>query len=197
VAEKDASGLTGLMFEQGRAAHSSAQEKGSLTMAIRGGRPDNRRVVPHLFVSDATKASEFYQRAFGAKELYRAALPGGMGTHVHIKIQESVLLLTEENVELDEMIKASSGHQSPSSLRAPQTVGATSTILEMYTDDADDAFKRAVDAGATVRMPLADMFYGDRYGQVTDPFGHVWALASVNDKITPKQAEKRMQAAFA
>lgn len=165
-------------------------------MAISGGRPVDRRTVPHLFVSNAAEAAEFYQRAFGASELYRMSLPGGGGLHIHLRVQDSVLLLTDENPELDEMIKAQAEGRNTSSLRAPLSLGATSVILEMYTDDVDATFNQAVAAGATVRMPLTDMFFGDRYGQVTDPYGHVWALATATKELTPEEAEARMQASI-
>ena len=165
-------------------------------MAINGGRPVDRRAVPHLFVRDAAEAAEFYQRAFGASELYQTALPGGGGRHVHLQVQDSVVLVTDENPELDAMIKAQAQGENTSSLRAPLSLGATSVLLEMYVDDVDAAFQQAVAAGATVRMPVSDMFFGDRYGQLTDPYGHVWALATATENLNPAEAEARMQAAL-
>lgn len=79
-------------------------------------------------------------------------------------------------------------------VRAPRSLGATGTILKLYVDDVDTAFARAVDAGATATMAPSDTFFGDRYGWVTDPFGHIWGLATVLEELTPEQLAARMQA---
>ncbi len=151
-------------------------------MAIRGGRPDTRQISPHLMVRDGEGAVAFYERAFGAQELYRSPMPDGQGIHAQLRIYESVVLITTE----------SEGHPEVP-VRSPQTLGGTGTILELYVDDADAAIKRAVDAGAAETMPASDIFFGDRYGWVIDPFGHLWALASVKETLTPEEIDDRMK----
>lgn len=151
-------------------------------MAIKGARPNNRHLVPYLFVRDGDRAVAFYERAFGAKVLYRSAMPGGNGIFAQLRIFDSVVQVADESAARDEGDPAS-----------PPTLGGTSVILETYVDDVDAAFKRAVDAGATPTLPPTTMFYGDRYSWVTDPFGHVWALATVEEELTPEEVERRME----
>lgn len=153
-------------------------------MAIKGGRPNNRRIVPYLFVRDGEQAIQFYKQAFGAQVLYRSAMPGGAGIFAQLKIADSVIQLADESVDRP------SDQDWPAS---PQTLGGTSVILEMYVDDVDAAYKRAVDAGATPTMPPMDTFFGDRYGWVRDPFGHTWALAMVKEELTPEEIARRME----
>ena len=164
-------------------------------MAIKGGRPVNRRVVAHLMVRNATEAVEFYQRALGAEELYRSTLPDGRVIHAHLKIADSVIQVTDESLAFDEEGVARAEAGMPT--RSPQTLGGTSTILEMYVEDVDAAFKRAIDAGAEPKIGVADMFFGDRYGQLTDPFGHVWALATMRETLTPEEIDRRAMEHFA
>ncbi len=151
-------------------------------MAIRGGRPDDRRIVPYLFVRNAEKAIEFYKQAFGARTLYRSPMPGGNGIFAQLQIFDSVVQLADESPE----------PRDPSGPTSPQTRGGPSVILELYVDDVDAAFQRAVLAGGEPTMPPADMFFGDRYGWVTDPFGHIWALATVKQTLTAEEIEGRM-----
>jgi PhnB protein len=156
-------------------------EKEEDAMAIKGARPDNRQIVPYLFVRDAAQAIEFYERAFGATVLYCSAMPGGVGIFAQLRIGESVVQVADES--------STRGEQSPAS---PHTLKGTTVVLETYVDDVDAAFARAVDAGAEPTMPPMDMFYGDRYGWVTDPFGHIWALATVIEELTPEEIDRRM-----
>ena len=155
-------------------------------MAIKGARSEDGRLTPHLIVRGAAEAVEFYQRAFGARELYQSPLPGGGGLHVHLQIERSMIMLTEE----------APGHPDVK-LASPVTLGGVSSLVEIFVKDVDTAYARAVDAGAVPTLPLADTFWGDRYGWVTDPFGHIWALATAKEELTPEQVHTRMMALVA
>ena len=140
-------------------------------------------VTPYLTVRNAATAIAFYKRAFGAQELVRMPGPGGHGImHAEIKIGDSLIFLS------DEFPDAGS--------RAPESVGAATGSLHVYVEHVDAAFKRAVDAGGRVRMPVADMFWGDRYGKLVDPFGHEWGLATHVEDLTPAEIGKRATAFF-
>jgi PhnB protein len=157
-------------------------------MAIKGASGEKGRITPHLIVKDANAAVDFYRRALGATELYRSPLPGGMGVHVHLRIGHTMVMVTEEvpprpdEAELHKHVV----------LKSPQTLGGTCVVLELVVDDVDDAYRRAVDAGALPTLPLTDQFFGDRYGWVTDPFGHIWALATIKEELTPEEIERRL-----
>ncbi len=150
-------------------------------MAIQGGRPDNRQIVPYLMVVDSKAAVAFYERAFGAQLVYSDEMPGGHGVFAQLKIGDSYIQLAED----------SSG-PSESKFRSPQRLGGTSVVLERYVDDVDAAFQRAVDAGATGIIQPGDMFFGDRYAWVADPWGHIWAMATVKDRLSPEELHRRM-----
>jgi len=137
-------------------------------------------VTPYLIVRNADRAIDFYKRAFGARELMRMPGPGGKVMHAELKIGDSIFFLSDESLDM--------GHRSPESLG-----GASGSIL-LYVRDVDAAFKRAMDAGARVMRPLADMFWGDRYGQLADPFGHEWGLATHKEDLTPREIAKRQEA---
>jgi PhnB protein len=146
--------------------------------------PDGfRTVTPHLIVKGAGKALDFYAQAFGAKEQVRMPAPDGSIMHAQMQIGDSIVLLADENPEMGN--------------RGPKTLGGTSVVLCIYVDDADALFARATKAGATVAMPMADMFWGDRYGQVTDPFGHLWSIATHKKDVTPDEMRKAMKEQFA
>lgn len=142
-------------------------------------------IIPHLVVKGASEAIEFYQRAFGAEELSRMPMPGPDGQmklgHAELQIGDSRLFLADEFPEY--------GSTGPT--------GRSSVTIHLYVTDADAAFSRAVEAGATVRMPLTDMFWGDRYGVLVDPFGHDWSIAEHLEDLTPEQMQERMALAFA
>jgi PhnB protein len=157
-------------------------------MAIKGARAEDGRVTPHLMVRGGRKAIDFYTRAFGATLLYESALPGGNGLHAHLMVGRTMIMVTDE--------QPPSGEGMTLGVAAPESLGSTTVILERYVDDADAAYQRAIDAGAKAMLPLCDSFYGDRYGWVVDPFGHVWALATVKEELTPEQIHQRMVAAF-
>jgi len=138
----------------------------------------------YLAVSDAAKAIDFYKRALGAVERYRLPGPGGQGVaHAEITIGDSIVMLADES----DMGFAT----SPAKLKG-NTAG-----LCLYVQDVDAAFARALKAGATEKRPLQDMFYGDRTGTVTDPWGYHWSLMTHIEDVTPDEMLKRMDAMFA
>ena len=138
-------------------------------------------VTPHLIVKGAAEAIDFYTRAFGAEELCRLECPqtGGVG-HAELRIGASRVMLCEEFPQMGGV--------------APPTLGGSPVSIHLYVDDADAVFDRAVQAGATVAMPLADMFWGDRFGKLVDPFGHHWSVATHVEDVTPEQMRERMAA---
>ena len=138
-------------------------------------------VTPYLTVNDAARALDFYKRAFGAQEVMRMDAPGGKIGHAEIKIGDSIIMLA------DEMPGAGS--------RSPQAVGGTTGGIFLYVENADTVFNQAVSAGAKVDSPLADMFWGDRYGRLKDPFGHSWSVATHKEDVAPAEMSKRMQEA--
>jgi PhnB protein len=140
-------------------------------------------VTPHLNVRDAARALDFYKRAFGAVETVRMPGPSGKILHAEIKIGDSHVFLADEMPEWGS--------------RSPLTIGGTATALCLYVDDADAVFNQAVAAGAQVKMPLADQFWGDRYGKLADPFGHEWAVATHLEDLTPAEMERRREVAMA
>jgi PhnB protein len=140
-------------------------------------------ITAHLSVHGAAKALEFYQRAFGAQPLFVHKTPDGKVMHATLKIGDSRVMLADEFP----------GMGPP----APQTLGGSPVILDICVENVDELFKRAVAAGARATMPLANQFWGDRYGQIVDPFGHSWALLSHVEDVAPEELERRATAAFA
>lgn len=140
-------------------------------------------ITPHLVIKGASEAIEFYKRAFGAEELGRMPFPGPDGQeklgHAELQIGDSRLFLADEFPDFGSLGPAGGG--------SPVTI-------HLYVTDADAAFARAVEAGATVLMPLADQFWGDRYGKLVDPFGHHWSIAEHLEDLTPEQMRERMAA---
>jgi len=139
-------------------------------------------VTPYLSVHNAAQALDFYKRAFGAEEVMRMNGPQGTVSHAEIKIGDSIVMLAEES--------ASTG------LRSPQSLGSSTVSILLYVKDVDSAFKQAISAGAKSQQPLADMFWGDRYGRLTDPFGHSWSLATHIEDVAPEEMQKRAQEAM-
>jgi uncharacterized glyoxalase superfamily protein PhnB len=140
-------------------------------------------LTPHLVVKGANKAIDFYKKAFSAEEIRRMPGPDGKSImHAELKIGNSRLMLVDEFPEMN--------------ARGPESIGGTPVTIHMFVEDADTVFNRAVNAGAKVRMPLADMFWGDRYGVLTDPFGHLWSIATHKEDLTTEEIGKRMQTAF-
>ncbi len=141
-------------------------------------------VTPYLVIKGAAKAIDFYKKAFGAEELARNLDErNGRILNAQLKIGDSMIMLNDEYPEW--------GSVGPSP-ENPSTVS-----LHLYVKDADSFFKRAVSAGAEVTMPLADMFWGDRYGKLKDPFGHTWAVATRTKDLTPQQVKEGAKKAFA
>jgi PhnB protein len=138
-------------------------------------------VTPYLIVNDGVAALEFYKEAFGATELMRMDAPGGKIAHAEIKIGDSLLMLADECPEMG--------------FRSAQSLGGAAVSLLVYVEDVDARFNRAVAAGAKPLKPVQDQFYGDRSGTVTDPFGHVWTIATHVEDVAPEEMEKRMAAA--
>jgi PhnB protein len=139
-------------------------------------------ITPSIVVRGAAEAIEFYKKAFGAKELGRMAGPDGKIMHAEIRIGDSIVMLSDEIPGMGSS--------------APQTVGGTSSSLMIYTRDVDALFAQAVAAGAKAVMPVGDQFWGDRYGVVSDPFGHRWQLATRKENLTPKEMARRGAAAM-
>jgi len=135
-------------------------------------------VTPHLVVRGAAKAIEFYAKAFGAEERFRMPGPDGSVMHAELSLGDSVVMLGEEAPQMG----ASS----------PQTIGGSPVSLLIYVKDVDASFARAEKAGCTVQLPPTDMFWGDRYGKLVDPFGHHWALATHKEDLSPEEMAKRM-----
>ncbi|MBN1362340.1 MAG: VOC family protein [Sedimentisphaerales bacterium] len=135
-------------------------------------------LTPTLTVSDATQAIEFYKEGFGAEERFRMPTPDGKHVmHAELKIGNSIIMLSDEMGGMD--------------CRSPQSYGGTPVAFYVYVEDVDAAFDRAVSAGAIVKMPVENMFWGDRIGSVVDPSGHVWTLATHVEEVSPKEMEKR------
>jgi PhnB protein len=140
---------------------------------------------PYLDVDDAARAIEFYKQAFGAIERGRMPMPGPEGkiAHAALQIGDSMLMLSDPVPQ--------------GSTKPPKELGGTTTAIYLYVEDVDAVFQRAVDAGATVTVPVQDMFWGDRYGQVADPFGHQWQIATHKEDLTPEEMEERGKEAMA
>ncbi len=156
-------------------------------MAVEGSVPREGVIVPHLVVRDASEAVSFYREAFGAEVLYRSPSPSGRGEHIHLKIWSSLVQLsTEEPAHR-------SGRVEGALLASPETLSGSTCVFQVGVPDVDKAYQRAVDSGASPAMPPTDMFWGDRYGWVRDPFGHVWALAEVREVLTPQEVEDRLR----
>ena len=164
-------------------------------MSIKGGRPDERRVVAHLMVRDGREAVDFYGRALGATLLYKSELPGGRVVHAHMRLGHSVIMLTEEM--LHESGQPPAEERFGVRLASPASLGGTTVMLEMYVDDVDVSFERATAAGARTIVPPQVMFYGDKYGILQDIFGHCWALATVVETLTPEEVTRRAMERFA
>jgi uncharacterized glyoxalase superfamily protein PhnB len=140
---------------------------------------DTSTVTPHLILKDVAKAIEFYTKVFDAKELFRLPTPNGKIVHACIQIGDSRIMFA------DEMPQHGGNHVSP------ETLKGTHATMHMYVPNVDEVFKRAVDAGATGTMPPADMFWGDRYGRIVDPFGQAWSLATHIEDVSPEEMTKR------
>jgi PhnB protein len=146
-------------------------------MAVAPIPPGYASVTPYLIVHGAAKAIDFYQRAFGAVELFRLDGPDGTLGHAEIRIGNSPVMLAD----------GTSGYPDP------LTLGGSSVSFMVYVPDVDAAFARAIAAGGTVKRPVADQFYGDRTGTLADPFGHVWSLATHVEDVAPTEMDRRFK----
>jgi PhnB protein len=140
-------------------------------------------VTPYLAVDDAAEAIEYYKQAFGAKERGRMEAPGGKIGHAELEIGDSLVMLSDALPQF--------------STRPPKELGGTSVSVFLYVEDVDAVVKQAVDAGATVTMEVADQFWGDRFGSVQDPFGHLWSIATHVEDVPPEEMAERAKAAMA
>lgn len=133
-------------------------------------------LTPYLIIKDAPAAIAFYQEAFGAQELTRLQWPDGRMMHASIKIGDSVLMMSEEMPEFGGV--------------GPKGLGGSPVTIHLYVEDVDAAWKKAIDAGCTATMPQDDTFWGDRFGGMTDPFGHNWSLAQHVRDVSPEEMMK-------
>lgn len=145
--------------------------------------PGAHTITPYLAIKGCNEAIEFYKKAFGATERGRITMPDGSIAHAEIIIEESQLMMAEENKDW--------GNTSP------KTLGGTAVSIGLYVKDVDIVFKQAVEAGATVKMPVTDMFYGDRTCSVVDPFGHNWMISTHKTDMTFEEMQKGSDAMFA
>ena len=136
-------------------------------------------VTPYLIVDGASAAIDFYKKAFGATELFRMEHEGKIG-HAEIKIGDSPIMLSDEHPQIG--------------YKGPKSMGGTPVSLMIYVDDVDTIYKRAIESGGVEVKALQDQFYGDRSGTLTDPFGHVWTVATHKEDVTPEEIETRLAA---
>jgi PhnB protein len=136
-------------------------------------------ITPYLIIDGAADALEYYKKAFGATELFRMEHDGKIG-HAEMKIGDSPFMLADE--------------QPAQGNRGPKALGGSPVGIMIYVEDVDTIYKQAIDAGATEVRPLQDQFYGDRSGTLTDPFGHVWTVATHKEDVSPEEIDKRIKA---
>ena len=139
-------------------------------------------ITPHLVVGDAAGAAEWYAAVFGAEERGRIEVPGGKLMQVELRLNDTTVMLADEFPEMGVL--------------SPLSVGGTATVLHLRTEDVDAMWQRALDRGAEVRQPLGDAFWGERYGQITDPFGHRWGLAQHLRDVPPEELAQAVSEAF-
>jgi PhnB protein len=140
-------------------------------------------LTAYLIVKGATKAIEFYQRAFGAEELFRLREPQGRIGHAELRIGGSVMMLADEYPDFGAL--------------SPASIGGSPVSVHLYVDDVDGVVERAVGAGATMLRPITNEFYGDRTGVIADPFGHKWHIATKKEEVSPAEMQRRWNAMFA
>ena len=140
-------------------------------------------ITPNLVCRNAARAIEFYKTAFGATEITRAPGPNGTVMHAELKIGDSIFFVNDS--------------MSKTPIPSPDPGGTNPMYIHLYVTDADAIFNRAVTGGARVEMPLQNMFWGDRYGKLTDPFGQQWGIATHIEDVAPEEMKKRQEAFFA
>jgi PhnB protein len=136
-------------------------------------------LTPFMTVRDAARAIEFYKQAFGATEKGVMNAPDGKVMHAELIIGDSIFMLADEFPQFGSL--------------SPQSTGGSGMGLHIYVEDVDSAFDRAVKAGANVEMPVSDMFWGDRYGRLADPFGHKWSIATHKRDLSREEMDKEMR----
>ena len=141
-------------------------------------------ITTALVVNGAADAIEFYKKALGAEELMRMPSPDGKISHAELKIGDSIIFVSDEFPNMGVS-------------KSPQTLGGCTSTLHLYVPDVDASFQQAVDAGGKVTMPVADMFWGDRFGTFTDPFGHHWGMLTHKEDLSAEDMEKRAQEFYA
>jgi uncharacterized glyoxalase superfamily protein PhnB len=156
------------------------ERSGRSLMAVKAIPEGYHTLTPYLVCKDAGKAIAFYEKALGGTEMFRMPGPGGRIMHAEMRIGTSILMLSDENPERGAL--------------SPQTVGGTPVSIFIYTEDVDALHSRAVAEGATSVAPPTDMFWGDRFAQIADPFGHSWAIATHTEDVSPEEMQKRMNA---
>ena len=141
--------------------------------------PGMHSVTPHLVCDGAAKAIDFYKEAFGATDAASMPGPDGRIMHAQFRIGDSAVMLVDENRAYG--------------MLGPKAVGGSPVTIHLYVDDVDTVYQRAVDAGAKARIPPADMFWGDRYGVLEDPFGHHWSIATHKREVSEAEMQKAMR----
>jgi PhnB protein len=139
-------------------------------------------ITAHIVVRDAGRAATWYAEALGAEEQGRIEVPGGKFMQIELSFGDSTVMLADEFPELGVV--------------SPLSIGGTATVLHLQADDVDAVWQRALAAGAEVRQPLADAFWGERYGQITDPFGHRWGLAQHLRDVPPEEIARAVAELF-
>ena len=145
--------------------------------------PGANSLNTYITIKGCSEAIEFYKKAFGATEKLRLLMPDGRIAHAEIEIEGSLLMMAEENPDWG--------------TKSPLALGGNPVTLGLYVKDVDKSFKKAIDAGATQVMPLKDEFYGDRTGQVMDPFGYKWSIATHKEDVGQQEMQQRMEKFFA
>ena len=140
-------------------------------------------VTPYIPVDGAADAIEYYKRAFGAKERMRMNGPDGSIAHAEIEIGDSLVMVSDPFPQ--------------STVKPPRSLGGTSASIFLYVEDVDAVVRQAVDAGAEIVMEPQDQFWGDRFGTITDPFGHTWSVATHIEDVPPEEMAERAKAAMA
>ena len=149
-------------------------------MAVKAIPDGYHSVTPYLCTKGAAHAIEFYKRAFSAVERMRITQPDGRVGHAELQIGDSIIMLADEFPEME--------------ARSPQSLGGSPVSIHLYVEDADGVFKQAVAAGAKIKRPIADQFYGDRLGGIEDPFGHTWWISTHKEDLSSDEIAQRAAA---
>lgn len=145
--------------------------------------PDTYPILaPYLCVEDAGRAIEFYEKAFGARQRLRIAAPGNKVGHAELTIGRALIMLADEYPEMQ--------------FRSPSSLGGSPVTIHLYVEDVDAFCQRAIAAGAKIVQAIEDRFYGDRTGTLLDPFGHMWAIATHKEDVSPDELQRRAAATY-